>query len=36
MTENEISILIVEDEALIAQNIKMQLENFGYDITAVC
>ncbi|MBP6022116.1 response regulator [Ferruginibacter sp.] len=36
MTENEISILIVEDEALIAQNIKMQLENFGYSIAGVC
>ncbi len=34
--ENEINILIVEDEALIAQNIKMQLEDFGYAITGVC
>lgn len=34
--ENEINILIVEDEALIAQNIKMQLEDFGYNISAVC
>jgi DNA-binding NarL/FixJ family response regulator len=32
----EIDILIVEDEALIAQKIKMQLEEFGYNITAVC
>lgn len=31
-----INILIVEDEALIAQKIKMQLEDFGYGITAVC
>lgn len=34
--ESEISILIIEDEALIAQNIKMQLENFGYHIAGVC
>jgi DNA-binding NarL/FixJ family response regulator len=34
--ENEIDILIVEDEALIAQKIKMQLEDFGYNIVAVC
>lgn len=34
--ESEISILIIEDEALIAQNIKMQLENFGYKIAGVC
>jgi CheY-like chemotaxis protein len=34
--ENEIDILIVEDEALIAQKIKMQLEDFGYNIAAVC
>ncbi len=33
--ESEISILIIEDEALIAQNIKMQLENFGYSIAGV-
>lgn len=34
--ESEISILIIEDEALIAQNIKMQLESFGYNIAGVC
>jgi two-component system, LytTR family, response regulator LytT len=34
--DNEIKILIVEDEALIAQKIKMQLEDFGYEIAAVC
>lgn len=34
--ESEISILIIEDEALIAQNIKMQLESFGYSIAGVC
>lgn len=34
--EDVINILIVEDEALIAQKIKMQLEDFGYSITAVC
>lgn len=33
---NEINILVVEDEALIAQKIKMQLEDFGYGIAAVC
>ena len=35
MTENEISILIVEDDGLIAQNIKLQLENFGYSIAGI-
>lgn len=34
--ENNIHILIVEDEALIAQNIKMQLEDFGYSIANIC
>ena len=34
--ENEINLLIVEDEALIAQSIKMQLEDFGYNISEVC
>jgi two-component system, LytTR family, response regulator LytT len=34
--ENEIDILIVEDEALIAENIKMQLEDFGYNVMKVC
>lgn len=34
--ENSIKILIVEDEALIAQKIKMQLEDCGYNITTVC
>ena len=34
--DNRISILVVEDEALIAQKIKMQLEDFGYSIAAVC
>ncbi len=32
----EIKILLVEDEALIAQNIKMQLEDVGYTIAGVC
>ena len=31
-----INILVVEDEALIAQKIKMQLQDFGYGIAAVC
>ncbi len=34
--ENEISILVVEDEALIAHTIKMQLEDFGYAVSGVC
>jgi two-component system, LytTR family, response regulator LytT len=34
--ENEIDILIVEDEALIAENIKLQLQDFGYHVMKVC
>lgn len=34
--ENNISVLVIEDEALIAETIKMQLEDFGYGITQVC
>lgn len=34
--DNKIQIVIVEDEALIAQSIKMQLEDFGYQIMDVC
>jgi two-component system, LytTR family, response regulator LytT len=34
--KNKIDILIVEDEALIAQKMKMQLEDFGYNIAAIC
>jgi two-component system, LytTR family, response regulator LytT len=34
--EPSISILIVEDEALIAENIKLLLEDFGYNIAEVC
>lgn len=34
--ENEIDILIIEDDALIAESIKMQLDDFGYGITRVC
>jgi two-component system, LytTR family, response regulator LytT len=33
--DSEIRILIIEDEALIAQKIKMQLESFGYQIAGV-
>lgn len=33
--ENEISILIVEDEALIARHMKALLEGFGYNIAGV-
>ena len=34
--ENNIDILIIEDEALIAETISMQLEDFGYHICEVC
>lgn len=34
--ENEISILVIEDEVLIAETIRMMLEDFGYHISAVC
>jgi CheY-like chemotaxis protein len=33
---SDISILIVEDEALIAQTIKFQLEDFGYEVVKTC
>ena len=34
--DNPIQILIVEDEALIAETIKMMLEDFGYEISGTC
>jgi two-component system response regulator LytT len=34
--ENKIKILIVEDEALIAQNLKQTLEDFNFEVVAVC
>jgi len=34
--ENEISMLVIEDEALIAETIRMMLEDFGYRVHAVC
>ena len=34
--ENEISMLVIEDEALIAETIRMMLEDFGYRVNAVC
>jgi two-component system, LytTR family, response regulator LytT len=34
--ENNIDILVIEDEALIAETIRMQLEDFGYHICDVC
>ena len=34
--ENEIGILLVEDEGLIARHIKTLLQEFGYAVTAVC
>jgi two-component system, LytTR family, response regulator LytT len=33
--DNEISVLIVEDEGLIAQHIKILLQGFGYNVTGV-
>lgn len=34
--ENDIDILLIEDEALIAETLRMQLEDFGYNISEVC
>lgn len=34
--ENDIDILVIEDEAIIAETLRMQLEDFGYNISAVC
>lgn len=34
--ENNIDILIIEDEAIIAETIRQQLEDFGYNICNVC
>lgn len=34
--ENNIDILIIEDEAIIAETIRQQLEDFGYNISNVC
>ena len=34
--DEKIKILIVEDEAIIAQNIKLTLEDFGYEISGIC
>jgi DNA-binding response OmpR family regulator len=34
--EHNIDILVIEDEALIAETIRMQLEEFGYNICNVC
>lgn len=36
INENNIQILIVEDEAIIAENIKIMLEDFGYKISGIC
>jgi DNA-binding LytR/AlgR family response regulator len=33
--ENNIKILIVEDEMIIAANISLQLKNLGYDVTSI-
>ena len=34
--ENELSILIVEDEALIAQTLRLMLDDFGLHVAGVC
>lgn len=34
--DNKIQVLIVEDEALIAQGIKLTLEDFDYEVAGVC
>jgi len=34
--DNKIKILIVEDEALIAENLKCSLEDLGYEVTDTC
>lgn len=34
--ENKIKILIVEDEAIIAQNLKQTLEDFNFEVVAIC
>ncbi len=34
--EPKIKILIVEDEALIAENLKLTLEDLGYEVTGTC
>lgn len=34
--ENNIDILLIEDEALIAETIRIQMEDFGYHVSDVC
>lgn len=34
--EHKIKVLIVEDEALIAENLKFTLEDLGYEVTGTC
>jgi two-component system, LytTR family, response regulator LytT len=34
--EHNIDILVIEDEAIIAETIRLQLEDFGYHISNVC
>lgn len=36
MSKDQLSILIVEDQALIAEDMRSCLEEFGYDVAAVC
>lgn len=36
MNKNQLNILIVEDQALIAEDMRSCLEEFGYGVTAVC
>ena len=33
---DKISLLVVEDEALIAENLRLALEDLGYDVAATC
>ena len=34
--ENELSILLVEDDVLIGETLRLMLEDFGYHVTGVC
>ncbi len=36
MSDNRKKIMIVEDEAIVARDIKSRLSDLGYDITSVC
>lgn len=34
--ENKIKLLIVEDEALIAENIRFMVEDLGFEVVDIC